>query len=374
MLVEIYNYFFSKKTSSKEYTQRVRFLVKVSKYELVEASLPVFVAAGVTGSASAIIETISSENDGLEIVLTLLYALTMYVVGKWLSYLLLKDEDTHSNTFLFRTLRTYKISKLLRHSFSELSGFSWKEFFVLFCLKEVYLKEGFGPSFGTWLLLIAIAFFTIVVSSHIQRKLIKLNSIWNQKMLIFDIETFALAIAYVFTVLFCLAFWKINFAWVESSNLIFEWDENFEENHKSPSESSGTTFFYSVIVACFAGVAQIAESEDNMASDEICDPAVDSSLRASLERTPRPPSALQDAINSIPDTLNPLSATQSRTHSSTKSPSHSPTLSPHASFELEESTGTNTMLPNTTATSLWQRVFDSDTISTYVVLWNEVLG
>ena len=346
MLKELYDYFFGTKRS-KEYEERRKYLIKVSRYELIESSLPVFIAAGISGSAAAIIKEISEEKEWLEILLTSFYALTSYFLGKWLTYCLLKEEDINSEHFIFVTMRKYKLSKLIRHSLAELSGFAWKEFFIIFCLKKLYIEDGLGASFGSWLLIIFVAFIAIYISSIVQRLYFKFDYIWNQKMLNFDTESFALSIAYILTAIIVLGFWQIGFAIVYSNSILLDWDEGFADEHDSVTESVGTTMFYSFLVAMFVSAVQFPEVEDIAVADELC--IVRPTIAVSTTTTTTTTTNVAPRV----DTLNPLSS--------------------HNSFELENNHTTNPNNDTSNGSYIWGCI-DNDTAVTCSVLWNEFLG
>jgi hypothetical protein len=81
----VYQCFFGSKYS-EEYLVRLHYLVEVSKYELIESSLSVFVAAGISSAAMTIIDTISDSQKSVECGITLIYACFWYLMGKSMSY------------------------------------------------------------------------------------------------------------------------------------------------------------------------------------------------------------------------------------------------------------------------------------------------
>jgi hypothetical protein len=356
MLLDIYNYFFGD-DKPKEYKERFKFLVTVSKYELIESSLPVFVAAGVSGSAVAIIDVLSEDDENAKIVLVALYALFAYFVGKLFTYILLRDEERPSSKFPFSVLRQYKFSKLFRHSLSELSGFAWKEFFIIFCLEEIFLKEGLGPTFGSWLLIGGVAVVAVIISSHVQRGIFRFSHTWNQKILSYDTEAFALSLAYILTAVVSLACWKGGVALIPSNSILFEWHEGFEEHHDSGVQ---LVVLYSFVVACLVAVAQYPESEESATiRDELCE------VRQSTTVPTLPSSALQQAAASGGETVNPIANNGS-----------------HSSFELDNSSGGLSSMgiphhsapPTANSATLCGRILDNDSVATLMVLWNEFLG
>ena len=377
MLLDLYYWIVGQPKRPPGYYARFKYLVTLSRYELVEASLPVFIAAGISGSASGIIDVISEEDVDVEIILTLFYALTMYFVGKTLTYYLLKDEENNSQTALFTFLRKYKFEKLARHSLLELSGFAWREFFILLCLKEVYLLDGFGAAFGAWLMIVAIALVFVRASSIIQRRVFRFDNAFNQKLLCFDTGSFALSIAYILMVLICLGAYLIGIGFVPDDNVIFEWNENFEDD--SPDSmfvGTGFTFIFTSLVLGVVTLLQIDDAMPEDISDEICVPVPEpaevtasylSNAQFGFERQSREGRASNNNNgneNSI--VVNPLGnpSTQFRAGA--------------GNFELDNvalstpsaSTVTSTRHPH----PCYEALCDRDSASNCVFMWNEFLG
>lgn len=371
MFGQIYDYFFGE-PKSEEYKARFKYLTTISSYELIEASLPVFVAAGIAGSAADIIAVLGEEKENTECILTLLYALFMYFVGKTITHYLLKDEETPSESPLFTTLREYKLTKLLRHSFAELSGFAWKEFFIILCLKEIYLSDGFGASFGSWLLIIAVALACIKLSSFVQRKVLQFDTVWNQKLLSFDTDAFALSIAYIFTTLLALGGFEIGFGFIRSNQIIFEWDEGFEDDHDN-SSSAGvpTTFLYCAIVAAIVALAQVEEEEQDF-NDELC------IVRESYLATTRP----GEQNNAENGGVSGMIAANTRANMANVS--QSDTINPMTKTSFEYDNGTSASAGRSNATNqvaakpaqvrVLDFMCDPDAAKSSAYLWNEFLG
>lgn len=368
MLGELYNYFFGDE-KPEEYKKRLAYLQTVSKYELIEASLPVFVAAGVSGSAIAIIDVLGEESEDDKLIMISLYGLFAYVVGKCLTYVLLLDEERKWNSFPYPLLRKYKFSKLFRHSLSELSGFAWKEFFIALCLEKIYMEEGLGPAFGSWLLIVGISIVAVTISSHVQRSIFRLNEVWNQKVLSYDTEAFALSMAYILTTVLALACWKGGIALVPSNSILFEWYDDFEEHHSAGVQ---VVYLYSFLLACGVSYIQFEEGEESaVMGDELCE------VRQSQLAPTVHPSALQQAVAvanaaragaGAGETVNPIAS-----------------VSTQNSFELDarqssagwygpEPSMAAAPTPPGSPTSLWRRIFDRDSMLTFKILYNEFLG
>lgn len=369
MFGQIYDYFFGE-PKSEEYKARFKYLTTISSYELIEASLPVFVAAGIAGSASDIIAVLGEEKENMECILTLLYALFMYIVGKTVTYYLLMDEESPSQSPFFSTLREYKLSKLLRHSFAELSGFAWKEFFIILCLKEIYMSDGFGASFGSWLLIIAVALGFIKVSSFVQRNLLGFDQAWNQKLLLFDTDAFALSIAYVFTALLALGGFEIGFGYIRSNQIIFEWNEDFADEHED-SSSAGvpTAFLYAGLVAMIVALAQVEEEEEDF-DDELC------IVRESYLATSARPSTSQNAENGGAVS----SAVVASARANMANASQQDTMNPLSKSNFEYDNGSTALAAAATTgnRAMVVRVLDcmcdQDAAKSSTYLWNEILG
>lgn len=398
MLLELYYYICGGPKKPPAYYARFKYLITVSRFELIEASLPVFIAAGISGSASGIIEVIcEDESENLEVILTLIYALTMYFVGKFLTFQLLKDEANNSKGAIVTLLRKYKIEKLVRHSLMELSGFAWKEFFILLCLKEIYLLDGYGSAVGAWLMIIAIAVVFIRISSIIQRRLFRFDSIFNQKLLSFDTASFSLSIGYILAVLLCLGAYEIGIGFVPDNNVIFEWNEDFEDD--SPDTmfvGAGPTFLFTFIVLMVVAAAQVDDQMPEEITDEICIPVPEP-----VEVTEARMSTAQPRFDHAERVASTTSATSGLSGTSAGGARHvsgsfsgSPrfvtgsfsgypgqnTRNPlnHAAFELENVALSTPSASTVTASKsnhpYFECFLDPDSSANCVYMWNEFLG
>lgn len=396
MLLDIYYYFAGAPKKPPGYYARYKYLITLSRYELVEASLPVFIAAGISGSASGIIDVISEEKEDVEIALTLIYALTMYFVGKVLTYYLLKDEANNSQSQLYTFLRKYKFEKLARHSLLELSGFAWREFFILLCLKEIYLLDGFGAAVGAWLLIVGVALLFIRASSILQRRMFRFDNAFNQKLLCFDTGSFALSIAYILMVLICLGAYLIGVGFVPDDNVIFEWNEDFEDD--SPDSmfvGTGFTFIFTSLVVGIVTLFQIDDEMPEDISDEICvaipePPEVTAAYLSNPQFGFERQSRESRASNNTADqpggrgitgsfnrdiVVNPLTSSQSPQQ---PQPNQSNYRTNAGNFELDNVALSTPSASTVTATRgphpCYQALCDPDSAANCVYMWNEFLG
>jgi hypothetical protein len=191
------------------------------------------------------------------------------------------------------------------------------------------------------------------LSSYIQRNYFRFDYIWNQKLLNFDTDAYALSIAYILTAFIGLAFWEIGVPVVPSNSILFEWDDNFEEDH----DTGGSTLIilYSILIGAMVAGAQVPEEEDERVADELCD------VRPTTAGpTAARPSELQRAVSGSADTVNPISG------------------SVHGSFELDAGQPSLATVSAATAggphPSLCEALLGKETLVTYIALWNEFLG
>lgn len=218
------------KNYTEEQKQRLSELLTLSKFELIEASLPVFISASISSGVSSIILLIASSILYIEIILASFYAAIIFILLKILTYKLLKSETLQSSFVLINTIRKYKLSKISRKSIVEISGFAWKDCFVNISLRLIFNNSGLGPSFGSWLLIVAMLCLSIAVSSYVQRLYIPVE-LYNQvnfKLLLFDTEAFTLCIAFVITVLVILSINSSGFTISSDNSYLFTWKTSYD--------------------------------------------------------------------------------------------------------------------------------------------------
>jgi len=178
-----------------------KLLIRQCTYELITATIPVFIAAGISSLVGPIIEYIAEEHgnvDAVEIGLSFLYAILAYVIGKCLTFLLKSTEVNSPDSPVIKRLQSEKLLSILYDLFGETSAFAWKEFLVLFIIKLAYLEYGFGPAFGIWIMMVFIFLLVTTISVYTAKLLVKNHEIYHA-LLEFSEDSFALSIAFTIT-------------------------------------------------------------------------------------------------------------------------------------------------------------------------------
>lgn len=233
--------------------KRVKYLTRISSFSLLEASLPVFIAAAIANAAEAIIVGIGEETIALLIVQYMLYATIVYVVGKSITGVLYRDEENNSDHAFFVAIRKYKLSKLIRHVAAENSGFAWKEFFVTLALRLAFDEHGWGAAFAAWLAAVAFFVSAIFLSNWVQRAVLGVGLSTNDKLLSFDADAAALPLAFVLTVLLALGMRGLGAGFVSESSYLYAWNDQFEENAPGGPYTFDVCFAYALVVSLVVG-------------------------------------------------------------------------------------------------------------------------
>jgi hypothetical protein len=270
----IYSLFGVKPTEYQK--ARMKYLTRLSSFQILEASLPVFIAAGISNAASSIIEGVASESENedisVEIIQFIIYACIVNIVGKGITYMLLVDEKDNSENKIFSVIRKYKMSKLFISVVSENSGFAWKEFFVVLALNYSYTEFGWGPGFATWIISIIFFVANMYVSSYVQRSFCGLDKQMNQRLLQFDSEASALPLSFVLTVLIVLGLSGLGPFFVSESSYLYSWSEDYEDSVYGTKSNNWEYYFIyatllSFLVACLlAAQGEVHEEERNVHS------------------------------------------------------------------------------------------------------------
>jgi hypothetical protein len=252
---------------------RMKYLTRLSSFQILEASLPVFIAAGISNAASSIIEGIAGElkNEDISVLIIqfVIYASIVNITGKYITYLLLVDEKNISTNKFFSVIRKYKMSKLFINVASENSGFAWKEFFVILALSYSYTDFGWGPGFATWILSVVFFVAVVYISSYFQRTVCGLDKQMSQRLLQFDSEAAALPLSFVLTVLIVLGLSGLGPFFVSESSYLYSWSEEYEDSVYGTKSNNWEYYFLyatllSFLVACLLATQGSAHEEESV--------------------------------------------------------------------------------------------------------------
>jgi hypothetical protein len=263
-----------KTATEAEEIERVRS-VRLQKYELINAVLPVFIAANISSLADVIIEKISQEHECSEIVLFLLYFLFCFVSGK-LVVLILATERTEQHTsnlankaiVLLRTsINKYGFGEFFRDVVTENAAFSFKDFFVFVILNVAYSDKGLGIGFLCWASLLITCLLTLSISRAIYRVL-NFQEDYIREALLFECDSLALAVAFILNVLIVYMVNSTGLPLLSQSNYLFSWKDDY-----SYSSSTLSPFYYPycLMVALCTAIIQLVvfgPENDPTATDE----------------------------------------------------------------------------------------------------------
>jgi hypothetical protein len=243
-----------------------KFLIRQCTYVLITASIPVFIAAGISSFVTPIIEYIAHEHgnvDAVETGLSFLYAILAYIIGKQLTHLVKATELSTPDSWLIQRLKSEKTISILYGLFAENSAFAWKEFLIIFLLKYLYNEHAFGASFGGWLMMVTIFLSFSAISIFWEKKLIKNLHIYHH-LLEFDEEAFALSIAFTWTVIFTFALQGLGVVFISDDSYLYhvsngESDGEHTDDDHSHSPQGNFYFLYASIITLAVSIFLVVE-------------------------------------------------------------------------------------------------------------------
>lgn len=252
---------------------RRKYLTRLASHDLLEAAIPVFIAAGVSGAVAAVIADTDSD-ESVTLVQFTVYAILCWIVGKLFYYRLVFDEENNSDHVIFTTIRKYKLSKLLKNVLAENVGFAWKELTVEIAFTFAYAEYSWGASFATFVVAFVFFILVIYISSYAQRKILGLDHRFNDVLLRFDSDAAALPLSFMLTVLLALGLQGLGGSFISSDSYLYEWEESTDDN----AIYGGATYDYYLLYATLVtfavagfmafenGCVPVDEQEENSSS------------------------------------------------------------------------------------------------------------
>lgn len=238
--------------------------------KLIKTSLPIFVAAGIANSVSAVILYISNCNGNdtrIEITLSFFYALLSYLISKFFIFGLYHQHYQHYS--IIKWLQSQYMIELIEEICKEHTAFALKELLVVIVLRKYYQENGLGTSFGSYFIALVICFLVIFCSKYIIVHILPINNIILQNDLIqFDAVSFAFPFAYLFTVLFGLFAIQEHFGFFRQNGYLFRWESNdlsanrykYQDDDFVGFGASGSLyFFYAIIVTVLTSLILVLE-------------------------------------------------------------------------------------------------------------------
>eukprot|EP01031_Cornospumella_fuschlensis_P029020 gene29020-35029_t len=233
--------------------------------ELLYAALPVFVAASISNFITSLIEYIAEDAEdpeAIEISLSVVVALLLYVYGKYFTWLMVGtppvgDGEKASCSQNIKTLleRYNMLNPVLRVA-SENSGFIIKDFMVQLLLNTVYKDQGFGATFGLWLLCVVMCTTAIQGAAYLHKSA-GFGPEQQARLLHYDCDAFCLGVAYVLTALLAQGSAKAGFRYISSSSYIYSYEDDHDDNPSGTDNSY--LYLYFVVGTLVVGAVLMAE-------------------------------------------------------------------------------------------------------------------
>lgn len=228
--------------------------------ELTYSSIPVFLAAAFSSFIMSLIKYISEESKGdridNECIQTFFYSISAYVIGYYLSIIYKQALVANEKSSFVRWTEFNEYTEIIFGFLAENSAFAWREFVNTFVLKILYLRYGWGQAAGGWfLILFVFSSMTLVSGSFV--KWLKMDKNLKDLLIEFDADSFALPLAFSFTVLWALGFELIGAEYVDKSGYLYEWKDDDSEE-----ESSGVNslyYIYLLFISCLAALILVLE-------------------------------------------------------------------------------------------------------------------
>lgn len=197
--------------------------------ELFKGSLPVFVAAAISRSSMSLIE-LASNTDTAAIWITFVYAFFfMQILGI---------------TLIIRADRSSPLFAYYLHVVSETTGFAYKEFLVLIMLKWLFERRLVAAAFGSWLLILVVAFVMVWTFNAALALYFKPEAELFKTLRDFNTAAMALPIAFSFTLIIA----SIVYPTESASDLAghgSEYAVDLEERH-----GQGNGYFFLIYAFC----------------------------------------------------------------------------------------------------------------------------
>eukprot|EP01031_Cornospumella_fuschlensis_P029021 gene29021-35030_t len=233
--------------------------------ELLYAAVPVFVAASISNFITSLIEYIAEDAEdpeAVEISLSVVVALLLYVYGKYFTWLMVGtppvgDGEKASCSQNIKTLleRYNMLNPVLRVA-SENTGFIIKDFMVQLLLNTVYKDRGFGATFGLWLLCVVICTTAIQGAAYLHKSA-GFGPEQQARLLHYDCDAFSLGVAYVLTALLAQGSAKAGFRYISSSSYIYSYEDDHDDNPSGTDNSY--LYLYFVVGTLVVGAVLMAE-------------------------------------------------------------------------------------------------------------------
>jgi hypothetical protein len=287
---------------TEEQKERKARIHQLAQLQVIQSSLPVFIAAGINNFVSSLIKLIAEDSEdhvGSLIGQSLAYTVIVFVVGKIVVYEIrhkqheveeakriakmknLEEEVSRENSIVtvssyggnnptippaapivplsrfWQTIFNYKLDEFICGTLTENAGFAWKEFLVIYVLEFFNEEYGYGPAWGMWIMWVGIFLITLRVFARVQRHFHVPHHV-GTILLHFDAEAYAFAIAFVLSALIALGFEETGNRYAGKESFLFEWQQDDEESEGKQQAGEGT-FLYFVATSFAVGIILLVE-------------------------------------------------------------------------------------------------------------------
>eukprot|EP01039_Chlorochromonas_danica_P003544 gene3544-3881_t len=294
------------KESEEEEAHRAD-IVKKCAFDTAQAAVPNFLAASVAVFIVTILNFIADSGKHrrhshhssrtVELGLVLMVAVLFYVLGKYITWSIVraelekhheKDHQGHehvhghehgkgekqhsvhessaptssssssSSSSVSAWLVRNKVSFAVKHFFAELSGFLFKDFLIQLILDLIYGDYGFGPAFAMWLAFIFFYLAVIRGSARLMDQKYHLSMHEQEEQIEFDVDAFALSLAYVITALLSLGSASIGFTYINPESYLYSYEADYDPDE--PLGRSQYCYLYVWVCSGVVGLILVLES------------------------------------------------------------------------------------------------------------------
>lgn len=200
--------------------------------QLLHGTLPIFVAASICRAVSSVLElAIGSGDIQYQIIVQFIYAL---FISHTLGYLVALN------------LTSTKLEDYYLELIGDNASFAWSSALTLVILRWLYSTQSAMISFVAWFFLLVLVIIIIYVANYIQVHYLSVSDDERERLRDFESQSFALAIAYSFSVIIAASIYRN-----QSSDYLSGTDDinpNDDNMFNGKNTLSWLFFFYTGII------------------------------------------------------------------------------------------------------------------------------
>ena len=241
--------------------QHYNDVLRLSQFELIESSLPVFISSGISYCMVEIIKIIAHQHLYTETIIYAVYTCIIYGIFKFICYKLLKSYRIQSTSIIIQYINKYKLNKIISRCLVEITAFAWKDGFINIIFSIVYYNYNILISYIFWIILVFIAIMMINITNLICKYYLPTSrKHLYLRLLSFDIESFSFPIAYLVTVLLMLSIEPYSIA---SDSYLYSWKEGYSYDSEPGGLISSVYVAYTSVIMLIASVTQFDLTSHN---------------------------------------------------------------------------------------------------------------